>query len=256
MSIGKRPSEAGRGGGDPVSAPAPRRPGRPRALPVEEQRRVVVDAARSVFAREGYNGTTIERVAREAGTARSSVYELFAGKDELFVAVVEDSAERVVRHMRENFQASEGRPLRDFARHSFSIMFDLIDNDRDSIILLLNAERNGVEPPMAAVADTRRRVLAEIDRYTGTGLWADYGIEVGSASVVLSHMYFGMAEEVALIQAGDDSWDRDALIELLTEFTVGGLFRLALHPEALHVSRHDRAGSGAAVPVEAPEGEA
>src|ERR671913_1147236 len=107
MSIGKRPRDGGRGDGDPVTAPARRRPGRPRALPVEEQRRVVVDAARRVFAREGYNGATIERVAREAGTARSSVYELFQGKEDLFVAVVEDAAERVVGHLSEGFRRAE-----------------------------------------------------------------------------------------------------------------------------------------------------
>jgi AcrR family transcriptional regulator len=241
MSIGKRPRDAGREDGDPVSAPAPapRRPGRPRALPVEEQRRVVVDAARRVFAREGYNGATIERVAREAGTARSSVYELFAGKDELFVAVVDDAAERVVSQLREAFKESEDRPLRDFARHNFAFVFNLIEHDRDAITLLLSAERGGLDPQEAAVsavAATRARVLAEINRYTGGAKWADYGIEVGSASVVLSLMYFGMAEEVALLQASDVAWDREALIELLTEFTVGGLFRLGMHPEVLEAA--------------------
>ena len=100
MSIGERstgPESRDEGDADAVvaaePAPAPRRPGRPRALPLAEQRRLVVDAALRVFAADGYNGTTIERVAREAGTARSSVYELFQGKDDLFIAVVEDAAQ-------------------------------------------------------------------------------------------------------------------------------------------------------------------
>jgi AcrR family transcriptional regulator len=250
MSIGERstgpksPDE-----GDVVApaeaapAPAPRRPGRPRALPLAEQRRLVVDAALRVFAADGYNGATIERVAREAGTARSSVYELFQGKDDLFIAVVEDAAERVVGHLSEGFRASQDLPLRDFARHSFSVVFDMVERDRDAITVLLNAERGGIEPPtaMASVAETRRRVLDEINRHTGAARWADIGIEVGSASIMLSLMYFGMGEVVAIRQADDPSWDREALIDLLTEFTVGGLFRLGLHPEVLAAaSRRER----------------
>jgi AcrR family transcriptional regulator len=226
--------------GAPGGAPAPlrpkaaaRRPGRPRALPLAEQRRVVIDAALRVFATDGYNGATIERVAREAGTARSSVYELFQGKDDLFIAVVEDAADRVVGHLSEGFRASQDLPLRDFARHSFSVVFDMVERDRDAITVLLNAERGGIEPPMASVADTRGRVLEEINRHTGAARWADYGIEVGSASIMLSLMYFGMGEVVAIRQVDDPAWDREALIDLLTEFTVGGLFRLGLHPEVL-----------------------
>lgn len=248
MSIGERATgPESRDEGDDVAPaaarPTPRRPGRPRALPLEEQRRLVVDAALRVFAADGYNGTTIERVAREAGTARSSVYELFQGKDDLFIAVVEEAAERVVGHLSEGFRASQDLPLRDFARHSFSVVFDMVERDRDAITVLLNAERGGVEPPtaMASVAETRRRVLDEINRHTGAARWADIGIEVGSASVMLSLMYFGMGEVVAIRQADDPSWDREALIDLLTEFTVGGLFRLGLHPEVLAAaSRRER----------------
>lgn len=250
MSIGERstgPESRDEGDADAVvaaePAPAPRRPGRPRALPLAEQRRLVVDAALRVFAADGYNGTTIERVAREAGTARSSVYELFQGKDDLFIAVVEDAAERVVGHLSEGFRASQDLPLRDFARHSFSVVFDMVERDRDAITVLLNAERGGIEPPtaMASVAETRRRVLDEINKHTGAARWADIGIEVGSASIMLSLMYFGMGEVVAIRQADDPSWDREALIDLLTEFTVGGLFRLGLHPEVLAAaSRRER----------------
>jgi AcrR family transcriptional regulator len=250
MSIGERStgpdSHDERNGAAPAAsggAPSPRRPGRPRALPLEEQRRVVVDAALRVFAADGYNGATIERVAREAGNARSSVYELFHGKDDLFTAVVEEAAERVVTHLSEGFRASEDLALRDFARHSFTVVFDIVERDRDAITVLLNAERGGIAPPVASVAETRRRVLGEINRHTGAARWADFGIEVGSASVMLSLMYFGMGETVAIRQLDDPAWDRDALIDLLTEFTVGGLFRLGLHPEVLAAA--SRRGPGA-----------
>lgn len=246
MSIGERatgPESRDEGNGAAPAQPAPRKPGRPRALPLDEQRRVVVDAALRVFAADGYNGTTIERVAREAGTARSSVYELFQGKDDLFIAVVEEAAERVVGHLSEGLRSSQDLPLRDFAHHSFSVVFDMVESDRDAITVLLNTERGGVEPPtaMASVAETRRRVLDEINRHTGAARWADIGIEVGSASIILSLMYFGMGEVVAIRQADDPSWDRKALIDLLTEFTVGGLLRLGLHPEVLAAaSRRER----------------
>ena len=53
---------------------------------------------------------------------------------------------------------------------------------------------------------------------------------------MLSLMFFGMAEGVAVRQADDPSWDRDALIDLLTDFTVGGLYRLARYPEVLEAA--------------------
>jgi AcrR family transcriptional regulator len=242
MSIGEKPTETSdEGEGEraapavPTPARAGRRPGRPRALPLEEQRRLVIDAGRRVFAREGYNGATIERVAREAGTPRSSVYELFNGKDDLFVAVVDDAADRFVNHLLGGFRAAEGMPLREFARRNFATVFELFETDRDAVVVLLNAERGGLEPPMAAVAQTRRRVLDEVGRLTGAR-WADYGIRIGAANEMLSLMYFGLAEGVAIRQADDGDWDREALIELLTEFTVGGLFRLGMHPDVLEAA--------------------
>jgi AcrR family transcriptional regulator len=212
--------------------PVSRRPGRPRALPIEEQRRQVIDAARIVFAGEGYSGATIERVARQAGTARSSVYELFDGKEDLFIAVVADAAERFVHRLTTSFRESSDFDLREYVAHNFTAVFELFEQDRETVTVLLNAERGGMEPPMLAVADTRRRVLATVAASTRTR-WEEMGIDAGAASEMLSLMFFGMAEGVAVRQAEDPSWDRDALIDLLTDFTVGGIYRLGRHPEVL-----------------------
>jgi AcrR family transcriptional regulator len=223
-------------GDEPTHEPEPKpqraRPGRPRALPIEQQRRLIIDAARVVFAGEGYSGATIERVARQAGTARSSVYELFDGKEDLFIAVVADAAERFVQRLTSSFRESAGYELRDYVAHNFTAVFELFEQDRESVTVLLNAERGGMEPPMLAVADTRRRVLATVAASTRTR-WEDMGVSVGAASEMLSLMFFGLAEGVAVRQADDPSWDRDALIDLLTDFTVGGLYRLARYPEVL-----------------------
>jgi AcrR family transcriptional regulator len=44
----------------------------------------ILDAALRVFDEDGYHRATIERVARQAGCSRVSVYQYFSGKEELF----------------------------------------------------------------------------------------------------------------------------------------------------------------------------
>ncbi|MGH9113221.1 MAG: TetR/AcrR family transcriptional regulator [Acidimicrobiales bacterium] len=205
-----------------------RRPGRPRALPLAEQREVVLAAARRVFAEHGYRGATIERVAREAHMPRPRVYELFGGKDELFSAVVDDAADRIVARLSASFGESADYPLRPFVRHNFAAVFDLFERDRDAVTVLLHAERGNLDPPMFAAEETRRRVLAEVTGLTRSR-WESLGLDVGDASEMMALMFFRMAEGVAVRQADDGNWDREALIDLLTDFTVGGLERLWQH---------------------------
>lgn len=54
-----------------------------------ERRGRILAAARKVFANEGFDGTTIVDVAREAGVASGTVYLYFASKFHLFAALYE-----------------------------------------------------------------------------------------------------------------------------------------------------------------------
>ncbi|TGT74505.1 TetR/AcrR family transcriptional regulator [bacterium M00.F.Ca.ET.159.01.1.1] len=60
----------------------------------EAKRVSVVDAAASVFCREGYAGANIDLIAAEAGVSRQTVYNHHGDKQNLFVAVVRDLTER------------------------------------------------------------------------------------------------------------------------------------------------------------------
>ncbi len=54
-------------------------------------RRRLLDAAGAVFARRGFHGASVEEIAREAGASTGAVYSNFAGKEDLFLALFEES---------------------------------------------------------------------------------------------------------------------------------------------------------------------
>ena len=49
----------------------------------------LIDVATRLFAAHGYDGTSIEAVLAESGVSRGSLYHHFAGKEALFLAVME-----------------------------------------------------------------------------------------------------------------------------------------------------------------------
>lgn len=67
------------------------------ALSTSDARRpIVVASALRAFARGGYAGTTVADVADEAHISTAYVFKLFAGKDKLFVAALEECFARVL----------------------------------------------------------------------------------------------------------------------------------------------------------------
>ena len=66
----------------------------------------MVDAARTLFLRNGYAGTTMEEIAALAGIARRTVFNHYTEKDALFIQIVGDViayAEIFARALREEF---------------------------------------------------------------------------------------------------------------------------------------------------------
>jgi AcrR family transcriptional regulator len=77
----------------------------------EEQRaltrRRLLDAAEAVFARRGFHGASVDEIAREAGATTGALYSNFAGKEDLFLALLEQTAEVQVREYTEIFTTGE-----------------------------------------------------------------------------------------------------------------------------------------------------
>ena len=60
--------------------------------------RIITHAAR-LFATHGFYGTSIDAIAREVGGSRATVYQYFAGKDEIFVELTRRGEHAVLEHV-------------------------------------------------------------------------------------------------------------------------------------------------------------
>ncbi len=71
----------------------------------ERTRRLLIDAARERFARDGYRGTTIAVISRDAGVGSTTAFVHFDNKDALFFAAVDDDLAAMFREFSERLGA-------------------------------------------------------------------------------------------------------------------------------------------------------
>ncbi len=86
-----------------------------------ERREQLLDVGRKLFAERGFEGTSIEEIASQAGVSKPVVYEHFGGKEGLYAVVVDREVDRLLttatqilggEHTREKFEAAAVALLR------------------------------------------------------------------------------------------------------------------------------------------------
>ncbi|GAA3549643.1 TetR/AcrR family transcriptional regulator [Nocardioides daeguensis] len=82
-----------------MSAPArKRRPYAPR-VPMAERREQLLDAALTIIDRDGYDGVSIDAIAREVGVTRPVVYGAFDGLGPLLTALLDRQQQRAITQL-------------------------------------------------------------------------------------------------------------------------------------------------------------
>src|SRR5215472_56340 len=62
----------------------------------KERREQLLDIGRKLFAERGFEGTSIEEIAVQAGVSKPVVYEHFGGKEGLYAVVVDREVEHLL----------------------------------------------------------------------------------------------------------------------------------------------------------------
>lgn len=72
---------------------------RSRRMTSSDRRAQLIEVGRAVFADNGYDGTTVEEVAKRAKVSKPIVYEHFGGKEGLYAVIVDREMDYVVRRL-------------------------------------------------------------------------------------------------------------------------------------------------------------
>ena len=131
----------------------------------EETRRELIEAAAATFARRGFQGASLDEIARGAGYSTGAIYWHFRNKDDLFLAVFEAyAAARVVEigAVRDAATGDFPRRQRAFADNWMRRLAD----DPEMVVLVLEFAAHAWRNPelraeLAARMAIVRRTLAE-----------------------------------------------------------------------------------------------
>ncbi|HEY3020544.1 MAG TPA: TetR/AcrR family transcriptional regulator [Solirubrobacteraceae bacterium] len=96
-------------------------------------REALLAAAERVFARRGYRDASVDEIAGEAGFSKGAVYWHFAGKEDLFFALVDERIDRPVREAIAELESAP--PGEDMAERASALFAGLLRRRRELFLL-------------------------------------------------------------------------------------------------------------------------
>ena len=123
----------------------------------------IIDAARGEFARRGYEGARVGRIARLAGVNKQLLFYYYRSKRGLFQTVLNRGVSELESALAA-FPATPGRPL-ERLHEVLASQFDYLTRHPDLVTLLSHAERVDAAPFAPAI----RRLVVLLAEGQGTG---------------------------------------------------------------------------------------
>ena len=199
--------------------------GRAVRRPPGEARRLLLDAARGLFARKDYRSTTTREIAETAGVTEYLLFRHFGSKAGLFREALVLPFTSIVDEFAATWQTidHEATVEEELARHFVERVYDVVVEHRGLLLTLVASEAfSDDEIADAGIADIRR-ALGVLGRISGEGmqLRGMHSSQPDLAAHSTMAMIVGM---VALRSAffGTKPPSRDAIVDELVQATLHG----------------------------------
>ena len=184
----------------------------------------LVGVGRMLFAKQGFDATSVEEVAARAGVSKPVVYEHFGGKDRLYTEVVEQEFTVLLERMSSSLQGGSPREL---VEQAALALLGYIEDDSDGFRVLLR------DSPVAAsggggMASLLSEVAARVEHifvgeFTATG----YDPQLAG---IYSRALVGMVALVGQWWLDERAPERDEVARHLVNLAWNGLSHLERAP--------------------------
>ena len=202
----------------------------PRARATADKRRLILDAAVRVFARQGFHACRVSDIADEAGVAYGLVYHYFASKDEVLDTLFLERWNVMLELIREVDAASspegEAIPVREKLQAIASFIIDSYQHDPDLmkviIVEVTRAANSFGNTHIATIREAYDLIGGMITKAQAEGVFKQE-IEARFAAMA----FYGAIEQLltgwifGLLPQGDDYFERAKW--LVVETVCGGL---------------------------------
>lgn len=179
----------------------------------ERRRPQILDAALELFLEQGYEGTSMQAIADEAGVTKPVVYACFASKDSLFRALLTREEERILAELNAVFADADLTDPEPALTEGYTAFLRAVAARPDVYRLIFLQEGGG----NAAIARrVQRGREAQVDALSAL---ARGWLEVSGATAdvlrtarLIGHMLVGLAEAGARALLGEpDRWSPEEL---------------------------------------------
>lgn len=203
----------------------------------------ILASAKAVFARKGYQATTIADIARESGLAYGSIYWYFSSKDELFHALMETEEAALRAHLHDamsNLTAEAGGDAE--FRTAVRATFEFFEADRATVKLLFRdsyALGDRFEKHLFGIYE---RFIADIEKMVIVA--QERAVIVAAPPRMVAFSLAALIGQLAHRRLStDDGLDAAVVADFVVSLVLDGLRPRTAHPAP--------AGAGAKHPVRA-----
>jgi AcrR family transcriptional regulator len=134
----------------------------------------ILKTAARLFSTRGFDGTTTQQIAREAGVTEPLIYYHFKGKDDLFTRIIESTFGQYFGRIDALEQSTDG--AFEQIRKLIELQFDIIDEMADEVHLIASACPARLNDPedicTRGIREFHKRHRAYLTRYLAEGIEA------------------------------------------------------------------------------------
>lgn len=183
-------------------------------------RQHLLDAAAIVFARDGFHGATIDKIAERAGFTKGAVYSNFKSKDDLFLALLDERAAREYAVMSAALERGPDDASTRFDEASERVRVGSTFWDESWTMLYLEFILYALRNP-----DARKKLIEQVERefaleqkliqseYDVVGVAPPFPIR--ALAVVTSSMFLGMQLKRLITPDAVDQSTIDTALQML-----------------------------------------